>query len=133
MRTYSLIVALFVGFAAIGLVVAVTGMYGVTAFSVGQRRHEIGVRLALGATSADMLRLIAGRTVRLIGIGAALGVAGGWAIGLAMRNILFGVGATDPATYAAVLSIVALCGSSRRVCPRMRAMSIDPMAVLKRE
>jgi putative ABC transport system permease protein len=133
MRTYDLIMAMFVGFAAIGLIVAVTGVYGVTAFSVGQRRHEIGVRMALGATAGDVLRLIAGRSFRLIGVGAALGIAGGWAIGLAMRNLLFGVGATDPATYAAVLTLVALCGFVATYLPAHRAMSIDPMAVLKRE
>jgi len=124
---------MFAAFAAIGLVVAVTGIYGVTAFAVGQRRHEIGVRMALGATAAQIVRLIAGRTFRLIGIGAALGVAGGWAIGLAMRNILFGVGATDPATYAAVLALVALCGFAATWLPAHAAMAIDPMAVLKRE
>jgi putative ABC transport system permease protein len=133
MRTYDLIMALFVSFAAIGLIVAVTGVYGVTAFSVGQRRHEIGVRLALGATAADVIRLIAERTFRLIGCGAVFGVAGGWAIGLAMRNLLFGVGAADPATYAAVLSVVTLCGFVATYVPAYRAMSIDPMTVLKRD
>ena len=64
--------SLFVGFAAIGLVVAVAGVYGVTAFSVGQRRHEIGVRLALGATARDVIRLVAGRTVSIhCSVGAA--------------------------------------------------------------
>jgi predicted permease len=133
LRTFDLIMGLFTSFAAIGLVVAVTGIYGVTAFSVAQRRHEIGVRLALGATAADVVRLIAGRTFRLIGIGAGLGIAGGWAIGLSMRNLLFGVGATDPATYAAVLSLVAFCAFVATYLPAHRAMSIDPMTVLKRE
>ena len=73
LRTNNLVMALFVGFALIGLVVAVAGIYGVTAFSVGQRRHEIGVRMALGATAGDVIRLIAGRTFRLIGVGGALG------------------------------------------------------------
>lgn len=133
LRTLNLVMALFGGFAAIGLTVAVTGVYGVTAFSVGQRRHEIGVRMALGATAGDVIRLIAGRTLRLLGIGAALGIGGGWAIGLAMRNILFGVGAIDPATYTAVLSLVAICGFVATYLPAHRAISIDPMTVLKRE
>jgi putative ABC transport system permease protein len=132
-RTYNLVMALFVGFAAIGLVVAVTGVYGVTAFSVGQRRHEIGVRLALGATGADVLRLIGGRTARLIAAGAALGVAGGWSIAAAMRSILFGVGALDPLTYAAVLTLVTTCGLAATYLPAHRALSIDPVSVLKRE
>jgi hypothetical protein len=119
--------------ASIGLVVAVTGVYGVTAFSVGQRRHEIGVRLALGATAGDVLRLIAGRSFCLIGCGAVLGIAGGWAIGLTMRSLLFGVGASDPVTYAAVLSLVALCGFVATYLPAHHAMSIDPMTILKRD
>ena len=133
LRTNNLVMALFIGFALIGLVVAVAGIYGVTAFSVGQRRHEIGVRMALGATAGDVIRLIAGRTFRLIGVGGALGVAGGWAAGLAMRNILFGVGAADPGTYAAVLGLVTVCGLVATYVPAHRAMSIDPIAVLKRE
>ena len=132
-RTSRLIMALFIGFAAIGLVVAVAGAYGVTAFSVGQRRHEIGVRLALGATAADVIRLVAGRTVRLMAIGTALGMAGGWAIGVAIRNILFGVGAADPLTYAVVVAIVGTCGVAAAYLPTRRAMSIDPVSVLKRQ
>jgi len=132
-RMDRLIMSLFIGFAAIGLVVAIAGVYGVTAFSVGQRRHEIGVRLALGATAADVVRLVAGRTVRLMAIGAALGMAGGWAIGVAIRNILFGVGAADPLTYAAVVALVGSCGFVAAYVPTRRAISIDPVSVLKRE
>ena len=128
-----LIMSLFIGFAAIGLVVAIAGVYGVTAFSVGQRRHEIGVRLALGATPSDVIRLVASRSVRLIAIGAALGMAGGWGIGVAIRNILFGVGAADPLTYAAVLALVGTCGLAAAYLPTRRAISIDPVSVLKRE
>ena len=132
-RTNALVVTLFVGFAAIGLVVAVTGIYGVTAFSVSQRRHEIGVRMALGASGASVMRLIAARSFGLIGAGAAVGVLCGWGLGLAMRNILFGVGAADPLTYAAVLGLVAMCGAVATCLPAHRAISVDPMAVLKRE
>jgi putative ABC transport system permease protein len=62
-----------------------------------------------------------------------IGLAGGWAIGVAMRNILFGVGAADPATYGAVLLIVAVCGFAATYLPAHRALSIDPVSVLKRE
>lgn len=132
-RTYTVIMALFVGFAAIGLIVAVTGVYGVTAFSVGQRRHEIGVRLALGATGRDVVRLIVGRTFRLIGIGAALGLLLGWAIGLAMRNLLYGVSATDPVTYAAVLGLVTCGALAACYAPARRALRLDPMIALRTE
>jgi putative ABC transport system permease protein len=133
LRSYDLIMAMFVGFAAIGLVVAVAGVYGVTAFSVGQRRHEIGVRVALGATAANILHLIASRTVRLFALGAALGGAAGWAIGLTMRGLLVRIGAADPVTYVSAFGLIALCAMVATYVPAFRAISIDPMAVLKRD
>jgi putative ABC transport system permease protein len=133
LRSYDLIMAMFVGFAAIGLVVAVAGVYGVTAFSVGQRRHEIGVRVALGATGANILHLIASRTVRLFAMGAALGGAAGWAIGLTMRGLLMRIGAADPVTYLSAFGLIALCALVATYVPAFRAISIDPMAVLKRD
>ena len=119
--------------AAIGLIVAITGVYGVTAFMVGQRRHEIGVRLALGATAPGVIRLIMGRSFRLVGAGVVVGLLGGWAIGLTMRSLLFGVGATDPLTYAVVLTVVAAGGLLATYLPAHRVVSIDPAIVLKRE
>jgi putative ABC transport system permease protein len=133
LRSQDLIMSLFSGFAAIGLIVAITGIYGVTAFSVGQRRHEIGVRLALGATASGIVRLIMGASVRLIGIGVVFGILGGWAIGLTMRNILFGVGAIDPLTYVAVLVAVGAGGFVATYLPARRVVSIDPAVVLKRD
>ena len=90
LRSYELIMSMFVGFAGIGLVVAIAGVYAVTAFSVGQRRHEIGIRIALGATAMHILHLIASRTFRLIALGTVVGIAAGWAIGLTMRGLLMG-------------------------------------------
>ncbi|MBI3401178.1 MAG: ABC transporter permease [Acidobacteria bacterium] len=133
LRSQDLIMVLFGSFAAIGLIVAITGIYGVTAFSIGQRRHEIGVRLALGATAPGVVRLIMGRSFRLIGIGVVLGLLGGWAIGLTMRNILFGVGAIDPLTYLAVLAVVGAGGFVATYLPAHRVVSIDPAVVLKRD
>ncbi len=133
LRSQDLIMALFTGFAAIGLIVSIAGIYGVTAFSVGQRRHEIGVRLALGASPSGIVRLIMGRSFRLIGIGIALGLLGGWAIGLTMRNILFGVGAIDLPTYVAVLAVVGAGGFVATYLPAHRVVSIDPAVVLKRD
>jgi ABC-type antimicrobial peptide transport system permease subunit len=131
LRSWDFILALFAGFAAIGLVVAVSGVYGVTAYSVGLRRHEIGVRMALGATPASVMRLIAVRTFRPLGFGAIIGLAGGWAIGMGMRGFLYGVVATDPATYAVVIALAALCGLVATCVPASKAIAIDPMAVLK--
>jgi putative ABC transport system permease protein len=132
-RTRDLIMALFTSFAAIGLIVAITGVYGVTAFMVGQRHHEIGVRLALGATAAGVVRLIMGRSFQLIGAGVVMGLLGGWAIGLTMHSLLFGVGAADPLTYAVVLAVVTAGGFLATYLPAHRVVSIDPALVLKRE
>jgi putative ABC transport system permease protein len=133
LREFYLILALFIGFASIGLVVAVAGVYGVTAFSVGQRRHEIGIRLALGATTHDVLNLIVARTFRLIGLGMALGAVAAWMIGLGMRSVLVGVGAGDPLTYAAVFVVLAFGGVLATYAPAFRALAIEPYAVLRRE
>lgn len=132
-RTNSLIVGMFGGFAAIGFIVALTGIYGVTAFAVGQRRHEIGVRVALGATSRDVIRLIVGRTVGLMTIGTIFGLATGWALARTMRSFLFQTSALDPLTYLTVIALLALCGLVASYVPARRAVSIDPVAVLKRE
>jgi ABC-type antimicrobial peptide transport system permease subunit len=132
-RTNNLIVGMFAGFSAIGFIVALTGIYGVTAFAVGQRRHEIGVRVALGATSRDVIRLIVGRTVRLMTIGTIFGLATGWALARAIRGFLFQTSALDPLTYLTVIALLALCGLVASYVPARRAVSIDPVAVLKRD
>ena len=133
LRTYQLIMSLFVSFAGIGLVVAIAGVYAVTAFSVGQRRHEIGIRIALGATAAQILHLIASRTFRLIAFGAIIGIGAGWALGLTMRPLLMDIGAADPSTYAVALAVIVGCGITATYLPALRAMSVDPMDVLKRD
>lgn len=133
MRSQTLVMALFVGFAAIGLVVAIAGVYGVTAFAVGQRRHELGVRLALGATAADVVRLVVGGSFRLIALGVAFGLFGGWAIGLTIRNILVGVSATDSVTSVAVLALVLGGAFIATYVPAHRVVTIDPATVLKRD
>jgi putative ABC transport system permease protein len=132
-RTNTLIVGMFTGFAAIGFIVALTGIYGVTAFSVGQRRHEIGVRMALGATSGAVIRLILRRTVRLMAIGTIVGLATGWVVARMMRGFLFETSPLDPLTYVTVIGLLALSGLAASYVPAHRAVSIDPVAVLKRE
>jgi putative ABC transport system permease protein len=133
MRSQDLIMALFVGFAAIGLVVAIAGVYGVTAFAVGQRRHELGIRLALGATAGGVVRLIVGGSFRLVAAGVVLGLFGGWAIGSLIGNVLVGVSATDSATSLAVLGLVLGGAFVATYVPAHRVISIDPATVLKRD
>lgn len=133
LRNMQLVLGLFGSFAAVALLLAVAGVYGVTAFSVGQRRHEIGVRIALGATAIDVVRMLVGGSVKLIAMGTVLGIVGGLAIGRTMGSVLFGVSAADPATYLTVVALLGLSGVAASSVPAWRALSIDPVSVLKRE
>src|SRR5262249_31595584 len=132
-RPFNLVVALFVAFATIGLVLALTGVYGVAAFSVGQRLHEIGIRLALGATAAEVTRLVVARSFRPIGLGLLLGALGGWSLASIMRGLLFGTTALDPSTYITVIALLAVGGLAASFVPARRAAASDPALVLKQE
>jgi putative ABC transport system permease protein len=133
LRNMDLVLSLFGSFAAVALLLAVSGVYGVTSFSVGQRQHEIGVRLALGANGGDVVRMIMAASLRLIAIGVGFGVGGGIAIGRMMDSVLFGISAVDPITYVVVTGLLAASGLAASYLPAHRALSIDPVAVLKRE
>ena len=120
-------------FAVIGLVLGIVGIYGVIAYSVAQRTHEIGIRMALGAQSPDVLKLVLGQGLRLTLVGAALGVGGAFALTRLMSSLLFGVTASDPATFAVVtffLTVVALLAS---YIPARRAVKLSPMVALRYE
>ena len=133
LRTYDLIIGLFAGFAAIALVLAVGGVYGVTAFAVGQRLHELGIRVALGATRASILRLVVGATARLVGIGSAAGLVLGVAIARTMKGVLYQVGSVDPATYLSVLALLGASGLAASLLPARRATRVDPVVALRQE
>jgi predicted permease len=118
-------------FAAVALVLALVGIYGVVAYSVAQRTQEVGIRCALGAQRADILRLILGRGVVMVLAGIAVGMACAFALTRVMENFLFHVQAADPATFAGIgllFFLVALAGS---YIPARRASRIDPMAALR--
>jgi len=120
-------------FAVIALIMALVGIYGVMAFTVTQRTREIGIRAALGATPSGVVRMVLGRAGWLVGIGTAIGIVGTFAMGLALRAILFETSATDPATIAvtaAALLGVALLASW---LPARRAARVDPMVALRSE
>jgi putative ABC transport system permease protein len=120
-------------FAILGLVLAAVGIYGVMAYTVSERTHEIGVRVALGATRHEVLRMIMSEAVALAAAGIVLGIGGAAATSRLMAALLFGVTPTDPSTFAsiaAILMAIALAGS---YVPARRATRVDPMATLRSE
>jgi len=120
-------------FAAVALALAVVGTYAVMAYVVNERAHEMGIRLALGARPAEVLRLVVGRGLRVGGLGVALGFAGALAAGQGLRRLLFGVSPTDPLTLAAVAFVIGLAVLVASYLPARRAARVDPMIALRAE
>jgi predicted permease len=121
------------GFAALALLLGVVGLYGVIAYSVGQRTREIGVRMALGAQRNSVYRLIFGEAGKLIAMGIAVGLAGSVASAMLMRKLLFGVQAWDASTLAAVAGVLAASALLASYFPAHRAASVNPTEALRSE
>ena len=130
-RRFNLILVGFFGITA--LLLATAGVFGVMAYSVSRRTREIGVRVALGAGSGDVLKMILGQGLRTIFIGVAIGMAGSLALTRTVKSLLFGVTATDPLTFASVTLL--LVGAALLACyiPARRATKVDPMVALRYE
>ena len=124
---------LLVVFGALALALAGIGSYGVLSYLVGLRRREIGIRLAVGATRADVFRLIAGSGARLIAIGLAVGLLLSIGVGLGLRSLLIGIEPTDPITYASVIGILSVVAAAACLIPARRAASLDPAKMLREE
>jgi ABC-type antimicrobial peptide transport system permease subunit len=117
----------------VAAVLAGVGIYGVMAYSVALRTRELGVRVALGASSARIMSLVLAEGLGLAAAGIVLGVIGAFAMGRAMRTMLYGVSATDPVTIAAIAVLAAVVAIAASVVPAWRAVRIDPNTALRAE
>ena len=124
---------LLAGFGALALFLAAIGLYGVLAYSVAQRRVEIGIRMALGSTATAIFRMVVGQGARLIVIGLGVGLAATLALGRLLRSMLYGVEPADPLVLAGVLVVLSATAFAACVIPARRALRIDPMEALRAE
>jgi putative ABC transport system permease protein len=120
-------------FSLLALILSAVGIYGVLAYAVTQRTHEIGIRMALGAESADVLRMVLRRTLILAASGIALGTAGALAVTRVLAKFLFEVKPTDPATFIVVAALLAGVALVAGAIPARRASNVDPMVALRYE
>ena len=124
---------LLTAFAAVALLIASIGIYGVLAYSVNQRTREIGLRIALGATPRSVLQLIVGQGMKFVLIGVVIGLAGGLALGRAVSSLMFGVPVHDPATFSLVAVVLTAVALAACIIPARRAARVDPMVALREE
>jgi putative ABC transport system permease protein len=120
-------------FAAIALLMAIVGVYGVLAFSVAQRSQEIGVRMALGATPGSVLALVMKEGAVMVAAGSLAGVAGALVLTRYLATLLYGVAVTDPGTYVVVVMGLALAALVASFLPARRAATLDPVVALRHE
>jgi predicted permease len=127
------VVILLGGFAAFALILASLGIYAVISYSVSQRQNEIGIRMALGASPETVRQLILGETLRLAGIGAAIGLVGALVATRLARSLLYGVTATDPVTFGGMIAVLGCVALLAGYLPALRAGRIEPVTLLRSE
>jgi predicted permease len=133
LRVRKLVLVLLGGFAALAVLLAAAGVYGVTSYGVAQRTREIGIRMALGARGADVASMVLRDVSRVAGIGVVIGVFAAAALSRVMQSLLFGVGAHDPMTFAAVPILIGVVAVVAGVVPAIRAAHVDPLSAMRAE
>jgi ABC-type antimicrobial peptide transport system permease subunit len=120
-------------FAGVALMTAVLGVFGLLSYMVTQGARELGIRIALGASSGGVQRLVLSRGLGLVGAGLALGLAGALILTRFMQSLLYGVTPTDPATFVGVSAVLVLAAAAASFIPARRATRIDPITALRVE
>jgi predicted lysophospholipase L1 biosynthesis ABC-type transport system permease subunit len=120
-------------FAALALILSAIGVYGVLAQNVARRTQEIGIRMALGASAGEILRLVLRRGLALVALGLVIGAAGALAVTQLLQSLLFGVSQADPVTFGGVVVLLGAVALAATLIPARRAMRVDPLVALRRD